>query len=63
MNFVFIDLGKSLQTSELGRSSINKPVNYFSLQGGPLFLDRDFTVASPAEFVTRFGGHLVIEKV
>lgn len=26
-------------------------------------LHRDFTVASPAEFVTRFGGHLVIEKV
>ncbi|XP_066546122.1 acetyl-CoA carboxylase isoform X2 [Amia ocellicauda] len=24
---------------------------------------RDFTVASPAEFVTRFGGNLVIEKV
>lgn len=30
MNFVFIDLGKSLQTSESGRSCINKPVNYFS---------------------------------
>lgn len=26
-------------------------------------LQRDFTVASPAEFVTRFGGNLVIEKV
>ena len=26
-------------------------------------LHRDFTVASPAEFVTRFGGNLVIEKV
>ncbi|KAI4536359.1 hypothetical protein MG293_013751 [Ovis ammon polii] len=26
-------------------------------------LHRDFTVASPAEFVVRFGGHLVIEKV
>lgn len=24
---------------------------------------RDFTVASPAEFVTRFGGNKVIEKV
>lgn len=24
---------------------------------------RDFTVASPAEFVTRFGGNRVIEKV
>lgn len=26
-------------------------------------LQRDFTVASPAEFVTRFGGNRVIEKV
>lgn len=26
-------------------------------------LQRDFTVASPAEFVTRFGGNKVIEKV
>lgn len=26
-------------------------------------LQRDFTVASPAEFVTRFGGTRVIEKV
>lgn len=26
-------------------------------------LHRDFTVASPAEFVTRFGGNRVIEKV
>lgn len=26
-------------------------------------LHRDFTVASPAEFVTRFGGDRVIEKV
>lgn len=26
-------------------------------------LQRDFTVASPAEFVTRFGGTKVIEKV
>lgn len=26
-------------------------------------LHRDFTVASPAEFVTRFGGNKVIEKV
>lgn len=26
-------------------------------------LHRDFTVASPAEFVTRFGGSRVIEKV
>ncbi|XP_061116348.1 acetyl-CoA carboxylase isoform X4 [Conger conger] len=26
-------------------------------------LHRDFTVASPAEFVTRFGGNLVIDKV
>lgn len=26
-------------------------------------LQRDFTVASPAEFVTRFGGSRVIEKV
>ncbi|KAG7480864.1 hypothetical protein MATL_G00060810 [Megalops atlanticus] len=26
-------------------------------------LQRDFTVASPAEFVTRFGGNLVIDKV
>lgn len=28
-----------------------------------LDLHRDFTVASPAEFVTRFGGDRVIEKV
>lgn len=28
-----------------------------------LDLHRDFTVASPAEFVTRFGGNRVIEKV
>lgn len=28
-----------------------------------LDLQRDFTVASPAEFVTRFGGNKVIEKV
>lgn len=26
-------------------------------------VQRDFTVASPAEFVTRFGGNRVIEKV
>lgn len=26
-------------------------------------LQRDFTVASPAEFVTRFGGNKIIEKV
>lgn len=26
-------------------------------------VQRDFTVASPAEFVTRFGGNKVIEKV
>lgn len=26
-------------------------------------LQRDFTVASPAEFVTRFGGNRVIDKV
>lgn len=26
-------------------------------------LQRDFTVASPAEFVTRFGGSRIIEKV
>lgn len=26
-------------------------------------LQRDFAVASPAEFVTRFGGNRVIEKV
>lgn len=26
-------------------------------------LQRDFTVASPAEFVKRFGGNKVIEKV
>ncbi|KAJ8379366.1 hypothetical protein SKAU_G00001440 [Synaphobranchus kaupii] len=26
-------------------------------------LQRDFTVASPAEFITRFGGNLVIDKV
>lgn len=26
-------------------------------------LQRDFSVASPAEFVTRFGGNRVIEKV
>lgn len=28
-----------------------------------LELHRDFTVASPAEFVTRFGGNRIIEKV
>lgn len=28
-----------------------------------LDLHRDFTVASPAEFVTRFGGNRIIEKV
>lgn len=28
-----------------------------------LDLHRDFTVASPAEFITRFGGDRVIEKV
>lgn len=26
-------------------------------------LQRDFSVASPAEFITRFGGNRVIEKV
>ena len=39
MDFVSVGLGKSLQTFEQGRNSINKPVNYFSLQGGPLFLE------------------------
>uniref|UniRef100_A0A8C5AZK7 acetyl-CoA carboxylase n=1 Tax=Gadus morhua TaxID=8049 RepID=A0A8C5AZK7_GADMO len=56
-------------------SSTNKPSVFFrpSMSGLHLVkkgrehkkmdLQRDFTVASPAEFVTRFGGHRVIEKV
>lgn len=62
-------------TSEMGFDHIDGPMHNLrpSMSGLHLVkqcrdrrridLQRDFTVASPAEFVTRFGGNKVIEKV
>ncbi|MEQ2162842.1 hypothetical protein GOODEAATRI_024035, partial [Goodea atripinnis] len=67
--------GSSDSTNELGFDHIDGPIHNLrpSMSGLHLVkqgrdrrridLQRDFTVASPAEFVTRFGGNKVIEKV
>uniref|UniRef100_A0A1A8EMY5 acetyl-CoA carboxylase n=1 Tax=Nothobranchius korthausae TaxID=1143690 RepID=A0A1A8EMY5_9TELE len=67
--------GSSDSTTDGGFDHIDGPVNNLrpSMSGLHLVkqgrdrrrvdLQRDFTVASPAEFVTRFGGNKVIEKV
>ncbi|MEQ2207034.1 hypothetical protein XENOCAPTIV_006268, partial [Xenoophorus captivus] len=51
--------GSSDSTNELGFDHIDGPIHNLRR----IDLQRDFTVASPAEFVTRFGGNKVIEKV
>ncbi|RVE63621.1 hypothetical protein OJAV_G00138120 [Oryzias javanicus] len=67
--------GSSDSTYEMGFDNIDGPMHNLrpSMSGLHLMkqgrdrrridLQRDFTVASPAEFVTRFGGNKVIEKV
>uniref|UniRef100_A0A671V4E8 acetyl-CoA carboxylase n=1 Tax=Sparus aurata TaxID=8175 RepID=A0A671V4E8_SPAAU len=67
--------GSSDSTFEMGFDHIDGPIHNLrpSMSGLHLVkqgrdrrridLQRDFTVASPAEFVTRFGGNKVIEKV
>uniref|UniRef100_A0A8C4HHW9 acetyl-CoA carboxylase n=1 Tax=Dicentrarchus labrax TaxID=13489 RepID=A0A8C4HHW9_DICLA len=67
--------GSSDSTYEMGFDHIDGPMHNLrpSMSGLHLVkqgrdrrridLQRDFTVASPAEFVTRFGGNKVIEKV
>uniref|UniRef100_A0A1A8NE37 acetyl-CoA carboxylase n=1 Tax=Nothobranchius rachovii TaxID=451742 RepID=A0A1A8NE37_9TELE len=67
--------GSSDSTTDGGFDHIDGPINNLrpSMSGLHLVkqgrdrrrvdLQRDFTVASPAEFVTRFGGNKVIEKV
>uniref|UniRef100_A0AAX7SUC5 acetyl-CoA carboxylase n=1 Tax=Astatotilapia calliptera TaxID=8154 RepID=A0AAX7SUC5_ASTCA len=67
--------GSSDSTYEMGFDHIDGPMHNLrsSMSGLHLVkqgrdrrridLQRDFTVASPAEFVTRFGGNRVIEKV
>ncbi|XP_029409876.1 acetyl-CoA carboxylase 2 isoform X2 [Nannospalax galili] len=63
----------SLEASVISESESHEPTIRPSMSGlhlvrrgrehKKLDLHRDFTVASPAEFVTRFGGDRVIEKV
>uniref|UniRef100_A0A4W5JYK1 acetyl-CoA carboxylase n=1 Tax=Hucho hucho TaxID=62062 RepID=A0A4W5JYK1_9TELE len=66
-------LSSENSTYEMGFDHIDSPHMRPSMSGLHLVkqgrdrrridLQRDFTVASPAEFVTRFGGNKVIEKV
>ncbi|XP_033978244.1 acetyl-CoA carboxylase isoform X1 [Trematomus bernacchii] len=52
------NISPAMKPSMSGLHLVKKGHNYRKMD-----LQRDFTVASPAEFVTRFGGNRVIEKV
>uniref|UniRef100_A0A8C9UAR0 acetyl-CoA carboxylase n=1 Tax=Serinus canaria TaxID=9135 RepID=A0A8C9UAR0_SERCA len=57
-----VALGSVTATTSHHRPSMSGP-NLAKRSHRKMDLQRDFSVASPAEFVTRFGGNRVIEKV